>query len=68
MRPFYVDYGPAPDCSNPETYGAVCAKCGQCGRRFDEQGLLRKEVRQRRIPGQRRGRQRAASVDVTSRE
>jgi len=34
-RILFVDYAPIEGCVNPDTYGAVCVQCNQCGR-FDE--------------------------------
>ncbi|MBQ0146236.1 MAG: hypothetical protein KBS51_03890 [Lachnospiraceae bacterium] len=34
----FTDYIPCMGCDNIETFGAVCVKCGKCGRRFDEYG------------------------------
>lgn len=36
----HIDYMVAKECENPDSYGAVCIKCGQCGRKFDEHGLM----------------------------
>lgn len=35
----FTDYIPAKNCCNLDTYGAVCLKCGECGRKF-ENGIL----------------------------
>jgi hypothetical protein len=35
----HLDYAPSSECSNPDTYGEICVKCGQCGRKF-KGGLL----------------------------
>ena len=32
----FVDYTPADDCKNDESYGEICVKCGKCGREFDK--------------------------------
>lgn len=31
----FADYEPATNCINPDSYGMICIKCGQCGRHFD---------------------------------
>ena len=31
---FHVDYIPAKECKNTESYGMICVKCGKCGRKF----------------------------------
>lgn len=30
----FVDYEPAPNCCNDDSFGCVCVKCGMCGRKF----------------------------------
>ena len=30
----FADYEPADNCVNPDSYGMICVKCGQCGRKF----------------------------------
>ena len=40
---FFVDYAPEENCKNPDTYGEICVKCGECGRKFDEQGVLEEQ-------------------------
>lgn len=40
----FVDYSPSAECKNPETYGEICVKCGECGRTFDENGVIEKEA------------------------
>lgn len=37
----FIDYEPAENCCNDETYGAICVKCEQCGRKFID-GVLQK--------------------------
>lgn len=34
-----VDYIPAKECKNKETW-YVCLKCGECGRVFNEYGVM----------------------------
>ena len=29
------------DCINSDSYGAVCVKCGRCGRTFTKDGFLK---------------------------
>lgn len=36
----FVDYAPCEGCTNPDTYGMICVKCGACGRKFDDKGCL----------------------------
>ena len=40
MGKVHIDYMVAKECKNPESYFAVCVKCGQCGRKFDEHGIM----------------------------
>lgn len=35
----HVDYAPSEKCNNTDTFGMICVKCGQCGRKFDERGF-----------------------------
>ena len=30
----FADFEPADNCVNPDSYGMICVKCGQCGRKF----------------------------------
>ena len=39
----FYDYEVSDCCCNEDSFGTVCLKCGQCGRRFVE-GILHKEV------------------------
>ena len=32
----FVEYGVSDYCDNYDTYGEICVKCGNCGRKFDE--------------------------------
>ena len=42
-------FAPAPECYRPyDTYGEVCVKCGECGRRFNRIGYLVRKSRQER--------------------
>lgn len=36
----FVDYAPCEECTNPYTWGHICGKCGACGRKFDDKGVL----------------------------
>lgn len=36
---FFADYAPADDCQNDDVY-CICLKCGKCGRKFGEHGIL----------------------------
>jgi len=36
------DYEISDDCCNEDSFGYVCLKCGQCGRKFAN-GMLQKE-------------------------
>lgn len=29
-----IDHAPAENCSNIYSFGEICVKCGQCGRKF----------------------------------
>lgn len=40
IRRMFVDYAPCEKCTNPDTYGTICVKCGACGRKFDDKGVL----------------------------
>lgn len=40
IRRLFVDYAPCEECTNPDTYGMICTKCGACGRKFDDKGVL----------------------------
>ena len=40
IRRMFVDYAPCEKCTNPDTYGMICVKCGACGRKFDDKGVL----------------------------
>lgn len=31
---FFIDYEPAENCCNDESYDSLCVKCGKCGRKF----------------------------------
>lgn len=42
MKSHYLDYGVNPECENPDSYGEICVKCGQCGRKFDDGSLWRR--------------------------
>lgn len=30
----FIDYEPAENCCNDDTYGVLCVKCEKCGRKF----------------------------------
>ena len=34
----HVDYAPCKECNNPDTFGMICVKCGECGRQFNGNG------------------------------
>lgn len=37
----FIDYAVSETCKNlVESYGMICVKCGECGREFDEYGVL----------------------------
>ena len=36
----FIDYGVCEECSNPDTYGVICVKCGECGRIFNDNGFM----------------------------
>ncbi len=38
----FYDYEISNDCCNEDSFGCVCLKCGQCGRKFAN-GMLQKE-------------------------
>lgn len=40
IRRMFVDYAPCEKCTNPNAYGTICVKCGACGRKFDDKGVL----------------------------
>ena len=40
IRRMFVDYAPCEECTNPETCGEICVKCGACGRKFHDKGQL----------------------------
>lgn len=40
IRRMFVDYAPCDKCTNPDTFGEICVKCGACGRKFDDEGVL----------------------------
>lgn len=40
IRRLFVDYAPCEKCTNPYTWGHICGKCGACGRKFDDKGVL----------------------------
>ena len=37
---YVIYYAPCEECANPDTYGTICVKCGACGRKFDDKGVL----------------------------
>jgi len=41
----FVDYSVSEQCTNDESYGCVCVKCGDCGRKFNKKGILIKEAK-----------------------
>lgn len=36
----FIDYEPAENCCNADSYGELCVKCEQCGRKFINGELL----------------------------
>ena len=36
----FIDYGVCEECNNPDTYGMICVKCGECGRIFNDNGFM----------------------------
>lgn len=32
---YHVSVKPTAECQNPSSYGVICVRCGQCGKRFD---------------------------------
>ena len=40
IRRLFVDYAPCEECTNPDAYRTICVKCGACGRKFDDKGVL----------------------------
>lgn len=40
----FVNYAPCEKCTNPDAYGTICAKCGACGRKFDDKGVMMKDA------------------------
>lgn len=37
----FVDYSCAKQCKNiEESYGMICVKCGKCGRKFNNDGVM----------------------------
>jgi len=36
----FLDYGVCRSCSNLDSYGVTCLKCGKCGRKF-KGGILK---------------------------
>ena len=36
----FVDYRISEACTNWRSYGAVCVKCGRCGRTFSNVGIM----------------------------
>lgn len=41
VKSLLVDYSVSDKCRNPDSYGAVCVKCGECGRTFTKDGTLK---------------------------
>ncbi len=42
-RTFFADCYVSDECKNPDSYGIVCVKCGECGRTFTKDGILKEE-------------------------
>ena len=36
----FVEYAAAEDCKNVYSFGEICVKCGECGRKFTGDGLM----------------------------
>jgi hypothetical protein len=36
----FVDYSTVEACGNPDTWDGLCMKCGDCGRKFTNDGIL----------------------------
>lgn len=41
VKKLLVDYQVNDGCINSDSYGAVCVKCGRCGRTFTKDGFLK---------------------------
>jgi hypothetical protein len=41
VKKLLVDYQVSDECINSDSYGAVCVKCGRCGRTFAKDGFLK---------------------------
>lgn len=41
------DYGISENCVNPDSYGVICVKCGECGRTF-KNGIKHPYIKHRR--------------------
>lgn len=39
MEKIFIDYTRAIECEE-ETFGYICYKCGKCGRKFNEHGIM----------------------------
>ena len=39
----FVEYGVTENCNNLYSFGELCVKCGDCGRKFTNDGILIKE-------------------------
>lgn len=37
---FMIDYAASDQCRNEDSYGVICVRCGQCGRRFEDGFLV----------------------------
>lgn len=37
----FIDYAPCEKCNNPDTFGMICVKCGECGREFNDAGVCK---------------------------
>ena len=46
VKNLLVDYQVSVDCINSDSYGAVCVKCGRCGRIFTKDGFLKESDEQ----------------------
>lgn len=40
-KSFFADCYVSDGCKNPDSYGVICVKCGECGRTFTKDGILK---------------------------
>ena len=36
----FIEYGVTENCNNLYSFGELCVKCGDCGRKFTDDGIL----------------------------